>query len=29
VDLDELQEIGEDNLFRSLEPLLALIEDLG
>ena len=28
VDLDELQEIGEDNLLRPLEPLLALIEDL-
>jgi len=28
VDLDELQEIGEDNLLRPLKPLLALIEDL-
>ena len=28
VDLDELQEIGEDYLLRPFEPLLALVEDL-
>ena len=28
MDFDELQEIGEDYFLRSLEPLLALIEDL-
>lgn len=28
VDLDELQEIGDDNLLRPLKPLLATVEDL-
>ena len=28
VDFDDLQEIGEDNLLRPLEPLLAPVEDL-
>jgi hypothetical protein len=28
VDLDELQEIGEDNLFWALKPLFAIVENL-
>ena len=28
MDFDELQEVGKDNLLRTLKPLLALVEDL-